>query len=135
MKKTKLEDRVLGKIKKDKVKMKPKIWFMAQEWGLKSFVGIAMVGVGLLLLTMGYMLDVNSSWGLLDFGDLGWELFLQDFPFVFLLGSIGLLIVAVVGFGKVGENYKRAKLTLLGIVLGAVLIITLLLWQVKSIVF
>ena len=119
------KNKILDKIKSGEVKMKPKWKFEVIKW---SEVGIWVVMVGLAVvgaMGIGYFLMIYNLVELSEFGDLGWQIFYEDFPYI--LGGISILgiIVGLVTMMNIGHNYKRSWQRNFFIMTFAILLLTI----------
>lgn len=102
------KSKILDKIKNGEVKMKPRWEFELIKWsevGLwLGMMGMAIIGV----MGIAYFLAIYNLVELSEFGDLGWQIFYEDFPYI--LGSMSIfgLIIGIVVMMNIGDNYKRS---------------------------
>jgi len=102
------KNKILDKIKTGEVKMKPRWKFEAVKWS-EMGLWIAMMGLGVVgAMGMGYFLMVYNLVELAEFGDLGWQILYEDFPYILGAMSIFGLIVGVIVMMNIGNNYKRS---------------------------
>ncbi len=132
MNKTKKE--ILEKIRKNEIKMKPKWWFVAKTMGLRSGVGLIWLLGALAASGLWYWWDINNPIELAGVGDVGWEVIKDKLPYWLVVG-LGLLL----GGGgmlylKTGENYKKTTRTIVLIVAGAMIGLTILMtwWRYQN---
>jgi hypothetical protein len=98
---------ILRKIKNEEVAMKPKWWFVLKESLLRGgWIVLFLTGVLLMSLTVYFVKRLNPT-ELWEFGSLGAEVFIQDFPYWFVAGVIIIFLSNVMLLSKIGENYKR----------------------------
>lgn len=104
--------RILEKIKKKEIRMKPRWIFWLEEAGAKSGLGLILllVAIGLSMVVMFWQVYNPSE--LTEYGEAGWALIREDFPYLWLLGAVVLGIGGVVLESKLGENYKRTTTVL-----------------------
>lgn len=102
------QNKILTRIKSGEVKMKPKWEFTAVKiierllW--LAFIGTTVVGVA----TIFYFIGIYNPVDLAEFGDLGWQIFYEDFPYIWGTVSLLCLIGGSIVFLKTGNNYKRS---------------------------
>lgn len=107
MKKNNLEKIILKKIESGEVKMKPKWKFEAVDKGIK---GVLMTT---LLMTAGAILSVifffrdYRPWELIELGEVGRQLIVEDFPYHWLIFGMILVTVTVFVLRKIGNNYRK----------------------------
>lgn len=98
---------ILKKIEKKEVKMKPKWRFVAKIWGLNGawlITGLtAALGVSIIV----YFLQEYNPFELYLYGDVGWSLLQEDFPYVWLLAIMALIVGGTLLESQIGDNYKR----------------------------
>lgn len=104
-----MKDKIVEKIKKGEIKMKPRWWF----WGLRMSQKVLWTTILLVIITWGainiYLASVRLNVGYFDFGVTGKELFWENIPFWLFLGiltSWGLLTLI---WGKMGNNYRKER--------------------------
>jgi hypothetical protein len=120
------KNKILDKIKSGKVKMKPRWEFEIKKW---SEVGIWISMIGLMVsgvVSIAYFLTIYNLSELSQFGDLGWQIFYEDFPYIWGVVAIFSLITGIFVMMNSGENYKRSWQKNLMIFTGVVLILTIL---------
>ena len=123
MNKTKKE--ILKKIKSGEVRMKPKWEFTAIRW---AEVGMWLMSIGLVILawvSIGHFMQIYDPKELAEFGDLGWQIFYEDFPYIWGFVAIFSLIIGLLLMVKFGDNYKRSWQKNLMIMSGIILIMTI----------
>lgn len=115
-----MKKEILKKIKSGEVKMKPAWEFRAIRW---AEVGMWLTSIGLMMLatvSIGYFLQMYNPKELIEYGDIGWQLFYEDFPYCWLLASVFFLITGSMVWLKIGNNYKKSwqknlLLTIIGV--------------------
>lgn len=122
---------ILKKIESGKIRMKPKWQFVIQnwaEWGVWVVTILMMVMAG---GTIGYFMTVYNPAKWIEFGELGWQVFYEDFPYfwmiVWILFSIGggtLLL-------NIGKNYKRSWKKNLIITIGVAMLVSMIVFVVR----
>jgi hypothetical protein len=107
MKKKTLQKIILKKIETGEVKMKPRWKFEAADKGIKGAL------VTTLLLTAGAILSVvfffrdYRPWELIELGEVGRQLIVEDFPYHWLISGTVLVTATVFVLRKVGDNYRK----------------------------
>jgi len=125
-----MKKEILNKIKKGEVKMKPRWKFVAEEAGVKALIiGILiMCATGLSMLSLFWELYQPTE--LIGFGEIGWQLIKEDFPYLWLivaliLGGSGLYLEP-----KIGNNYRKGwqfwTIVTILVVFGLTILITFL---------
>ncbi|MFC1622133.1 hypothetical protein ACFL13_01985 [Patescibacteria group bacterium] len=112
------KEKIINKIKKGEVKMKPKVYF-----ALASFIlGLGISGVVILQIFISNFIFHRIK-TIQDFGMRRPPMFLKFFPWELLLLSLGLVILGVYLYKKYEFSYKKGLLQIiLAFVLGTVLI-------------
>lgn len=103
-----MKKEILKKIKSGEVKMKPAWEFTITRW---VEVGMWLTSIGLMMLatvSIGYFLQIYNPKELMEYGDIGWQLFYEDFPYYWLLASVFFLITGSMVWLKIGDNYKKS---------------------------
>jgi uncharacterized membrane protein len=88
--------------------MKPKWEFTITKW---AELGMWMTSIGLMMLatvSIGYFLQIYNPKELIEYGDIGWQVFYEDFPYYWLIASVFFLITGSVVWLKIGDNYKKS---------------------------
>jgi len=124
MKTTKKE--ILKKIKSGKVKMKPRWRFEAVKWMEVGGWLLSMGIVILSILSVGYFIELYNPRELAMFGDLGWQIFYEDFPYLWGIMALAFLAIGMVVWINTGSNYKKSWQKNLLITLGTILVLTVL---------
>jgi hypothetical protein len=106
---SKTKDVILKKIKDKKIKIKPRWKFVAEDVGIRTVVAIGLLGAAIALSTIGFFLDLYNPKDLAEFGEVGWQLFKEDFPYFWLISAIGLGIAGWFLEPKIGSNYKKSS--------------------------
>ena len=105
--------------------MKPRWKFEATKWGEVGIwigmMGIVVVGV----MGIAYFLTIYNLSELSEFGDLGWQIFYEDFPYIWGIIAMISLVTATFVFIKIGRNYKRSWQKNMMMTGGIVLILTI----------
>jgi hypothetical protein len=107
--------KIMEKIKKNEVKMKPKWWFVAKMEAMKGFTVVMLLTGTLAWAMMVYRAEIDTPIELFDYGELGREIVFLDFPYVFLVSGVILAIGSGILFLKIGDNYKKNVKVVLGI--------------------
>ena len=85
---------------------------------LLSAIAITMIGI---------FVREYQPLSLLELGEVGKQLLIEDFPYWWLMGGGLFLILAVVIIGNIGNNYRRKKNEMWLMTLGIVLLLSLIL--------
>ncbi len=116
---------VMEKIEKDEVKMKPKWQFKAMVYGMKSAVIILLLAGAISLLMMAYLAQKYTPLELLDYGDVGREILLSDFPYLFLGGVLIACLGSGILYSKIGDHYKKTTKMVMLLVAGAIAVVSM----------
>lgn len=124
MNKTKRE--ILEKIKTNKIKMRPKWKFVAEEIGGKVVTAIVLIGASVAMATVGVFVDRYNPIELSKYGEIGWQLLREDFPYLWLISALVLGIAGWQAEEKLGDNYKREWWFWAGVTVVAVTIMSVI---------
>lgn len=127
MKKTKnkksIHDQVMKRIKKDKIKMKPRVYFVIGSLALGVGIAGTLAVAGFFINMIVFRLRMQGPLGYLKFGRLGRSVFVEIFPW-------RSLALAVIGMGiglwlwkQYGVSYKRS---FVGVVLATISLVLVL---------
>jgi hypothetical protein len=105
--------------------MKPKWKFEMIMWSEIGLWIVTMIGVVMAIMGIAYFLTIYNIFELLEFGDLGWQIFYEDFPYIWGFVAIFSLIIGLLLMVKFGDNYKRSWQKNLMIMSGIILIMTI----------
>lgn len=118
----KIKKDILEKIDKGEIKLKPRWEFEL----VKTLVGGLFLGVlgGLMIMIVfiGMFFDQYKIRELWEYGDIGRDLLISDFPYKWLAIAIITLITAWVGFGKMGTNYRTESTKKILLTIGWILL-------------
>ena len=132
MKKNKIKNEILEKIRKDEVKMKP-WWTFRVIW-----LGLNMTTWGMLAICAGFLawflwrVELLEPWEVLKFGELGEEIVLEEFPYGILLSILALGIGGYWFLKNTGENYKKSRVKMLLATALIVMAVTVVWWILKQ---
>jgi hypothetical protein len=116
---TRVEQEIMKKIISEEVRMKPGWWFRIKEAGIRTILVMLILGVGLTASTAVYVIAKMNLGELMQFGEIGREIIIEDFPYLMVTGVILMGIFGVMLSGKVGNNY-RVETKRLGLVVGLI---------------
>ena len=134
MKTDKVRTKLMEKISKSEVKMKPKWQFTLQATSFKGIWLLSILAGAIALSVIGYFIILyNPRELILEYGVVGRQLLLTDFPYLWLGGALVFFVGGAILFSKLGLNYKRqTKIVLLItsvlIVVATVAIMAIRLW-------
>lgn len=120
MNKTKKE--ILEKIKTNKIKMRPKWKFEAENIGFKTLALVIILGSALGLAMVGVFVAMYNPVELSGYGEIGWDLIKADFPYLWLISTIVLGITGWLIEKNLGDNYKRGWIFWAGVTAVAIII-------------
>lgn len=107
MQKMSLDKKIMEKIKKDKIKMRPKFVFVAEKIilviGLVLSVIISIILINLAL----YIIKNNGAMEFLEFGREGWAAFWEAFPYGFLIWTAIFIGLTYLTFRQFDFSYKK----------------------------
>jgi hypothetical protein len=116
---------ILKKIKDGEIKMKPRWEFKLKELGTEG-IGLMVVTVAAVALSaLYYFIKIYDPREWLPFEEIGWQIFLEDFPYYWLILNIFLVCVGVWLWSRVGQNYKKTWGRLALVVVGGVLLLSI----------
>jgi len=111
--------------------MKPKWQFVAKIWVER---GIWLISIGTIvtaILAINYFLTIYDPKKLAEFGDLGWQVFYEDFPYFWML----VWIIFALGGGTlllhIGNNYRRSWQKNVLITIGVAVLIAMVMLIIK----
>jgi|SRR3989339_1233704 len=123
---------VLEKIRKEKIKMKPKWWFVTWAAGMRGGVILAWLMAAMVMAGLWYWWDVNNPKELMGLRDLGWEVLQTNLPY-WLMAELGVVVITGgILYSKVGENYKKTTKVLVLIMAGVIIGLTVLMTWLGS---
>ena len=103
-----IKKEILTKIGKKEIRMKPKWVFKAEKEGIRG-IWLLMILAGAVAVSMiYYFMEIYNPGQLLsDYGEIGKDLLLTDFPYLWLLGIIVFLGGGAILLTKIGDNYRK----------------------------
>jgi len=122
--------KIIEKITKGEIKMKPKWYFGLKKVAIKLGLGVTVVAtVGCLILVY-FLVKIGLDLKMFEYGDLGRQMFIANIPWGWIVGFIISLLGGVEIFSKIGTNYRQNNLIKLfkigwvvAILLGGVMLI------------
>lgn len=121
-----VEKEILRKIKKGEVKMRPKWWFIAMNRSAQGALVMAVLTAGAGIMAVGTFVDVYRPWDILQLGEVGRQLLLEDFPYWWLATGLLFFGLGIWLLEKIGDNYKRTtKIRTLAILVIGLILVTL----------
>jgi len=128
---SKLEKKIMAKIKKNGVRMKPKWWFRIIKDGQILFLSSVFVISSLFVASCLYFIGlINPPW-LLKMGDIGREVLLENLPYLLILSALITIFFAFSIYPKVGDNYKKQKLQISLFVFTTIIVLTIVLTSLR----
>lgn len=122
----------MSQIKKKEIKMKPKWWFRIQKIGIKDGWILLIIISSVLVRLVWYLIGVINPKELIEFGEIGREVIINDFPYFTLLITISVIILAGFIFAQLENNYKLTRFRIWLTVLFIVGVGSLLLSLIRS---
>lgn len=123
---------ILSKIKSGEIKMKPKWEFAVKAMGIRGMWALLLSGVAWSVLGIVYFVNLYNPIELAQFGDVGRQVFLEDFPYYWLLGTGLFLFLATRLLSKLGENYRKTTKWMVLITGIGALLITAMMFLVRK---
>ena len=116
---------ILNKIKNGKLKMKPRWRFVAEDIGIKTIAAMGLMGAAIGISMIGFFWEMYDPRELTNYGEIGWQLLREDFPYFWLISALALGVAAWYLEPKIGDNYKKSSwfwmiISLVGIVILAI---------------
>ena len=96
--------------------------------GIVIVMGTVAVGLSMVVL----FFEVYDPRELAQFGEVGWQLLKEDFPYVWLITALVLGILGVFIERTDGQNYKKPKRWLALISFGVVLAVTVIIVLIRK---
>ncbi|MDP4009938.1 MAG: hypothetical protein Q8P53_03055 [Candidatus Shapirobacteria bacterium] len=127
-----MKEKIMSQIKKKEIKMKPKWWFRIQKIGIKGGWILLIIISSVLVRLVWYLIGVINPKELIEFGEIGREVIINDFPYFTLLITISVIILAGFIFAQLENNYKLTRFRIWLSVLFAVSVCSLLLSLIRS---
>lgn len=121
-----IKKNILEKIENNEVKMKPKWWFVAKALGIRGIWWLMILAVSISISVIVYFWQIYEPAEMMEFGEIGTDLILNDFPYVWLVGTIVFFTGGMVLLSKLGDNYKKTVKTVLALTSVAVILTTIL---------
>jgi len=126
-----LKKKVMDKITKNAIRMKPKWWFQVIKDGEILFLSSVFIISSLFVASSLYFIGlINPSW-LLGMGDIGREVLLENLPYPLILSALITIFFAFSIYPKVGDNYKKQKLQIALFVFTTIVILTVILTSLR----
>lgn len=104
---TKLEDKIMSKIKNGQVKLRSKYIFLAEKLGLGSAFALSVVLAVLFLNLFFFYLKTTDNLEYLSFGSAGIYAFLESFPYLLVISFMMFLFLAGYLLAKTDFSYKK----------------------------
>jgi hypothetical protein len=103
-----IKKELLTKIESEEIRMKPKVWFLLENGGIKSIWLLLLLAGAVAISMIYYFIKIYSPGQLIDdYGEIGRDLLLTDFPYLWLLGLVVFFGSGVLLMTKIGDNYKK----------------------------
>jgi len=122
-----LTEKVMGKIHEDKVKMRPRSYFVIGGIILAVGLAVALLTAGFFTNLAFFRLRAHAPFNYFQFGPLGFHPFLATFPWLHILVAIGGFIAVILLLRHYDISYKKRFLGLVGGVLALVMAVGLIL--------
>ena len=128
----KIKTKIMEKIRKDEIKMKPGWWFEGISWSLKAGNWLTIMVASIFLAWGIFWMEMVKPLEALSYGDLGRELVLESIPYLSLIVGVVSLIAGVIFYKNRGENYKKSRERIWITVVLTVVITTILFSVLRS---
>ncbi|MFA7301722.1 MAG: hypothetical protein WC069_05405 [Candidatus Shapirobacteria bacterium] len=117
--------KLINKIKSGEVKMKPKWQFEVKKWAEIGLWLMTIIAVVVGVMGIAYFMTIYNISELSEFGDLGWQIFYEDFPYIWGITAIFSLIAGILVMINTGHNYKKSWQQNLMIMSAIILVLTI----------
>ena len=107
MSKNRIEKEILGQIQNRKIRMKPRWWFQILTTGIRGIWLLMVLAAAISISIIAYFIETYNPVELVEYGDVGNELFVVDFPYIWLVGAIIFFVSGAILLSKLGSNYKK----------------------------
>ena len=103
-----IKKEILTKIGKKELKMRPKWIYRLETEGVRG-IWLLMILAGAMAVSMiYYFMEIYNPGQLLsDYGEIGKDLLLTDFPYLWLLGMAVFFGGGTILLTKIGDNYRK----------------------------
>ncbi len=127
-----IKKEILIKIEQNKVKMKPKWWFVAKALGIRGIWWLMILATSISISIVIYFWQIYKPAELMEFGEIGTNLILNDFPYVWMAGAVILFGGGSILLSKLGDNYKKTAKAMLILTSIAIIVITILVVLIRN---
>jgi len=107
-----LSQKVMEQIKKEKVKMRPRVYFLVGSVLLGVGLAGAILGAILFLNLAFFRMRIHGPFGFLMFGEFGFRPFLATFPWLPLFISLAAILTGIILLKRYDISYKKSFLVL-----------------------
>jgi hypothetical protein len=121
-KKQNIERKILGKIKSGEIQMKSKWKFVVEMWEQRALWCLFILATGLSISGIAFFAQRYNPKDLFEYGSIGWQVFYEDFPYLWLIGAIIFWIMAIKIWHGLGENYRMTTKKI--VIAGSLLLIS-----------
>lgn len=111
----KLDSKIKRKIVNNEIKMKPKWQFVALDSGIKGVWLLTVLAVAVAMSMIVYFSYEYNLKELVNYGEVGIELWWSDFPYLWLLAGIIFFEGGFLLLLRIGDNYKKSVRIILAI--------------------
>ncbi len=122
----------MEKIENKEIKMKSKWWFFAKTTSLRGIILLNILLCSIILSATVYLVSLKTPLELFSYGNIGMEIFFNDFPYIWLISAVVLIISGTILLSKVGDNYRKTTKTVLAINIVFIIIATLIFGLLKN---
>lgn len=103
-----IKKEILTKIGKKEIEMRPKWIYRLETEGVRGiWLLMILAGAGAASMIYYFMEIYNPGQLLSDYGEIGKDLLLTDFPYLWLLGIVVFLGGGVILLTRIGDNYRK----------------------------
>lgn len=102
--------KIIEKINKGEVKMKPKWFFGIKKAATDIGLGVSIVAAVACLVLTYFLVKIGLDLKMFEYGSLGRQMFLTNIPWRWVLGFLVSLLGGVVIFSRIGMNYRQNNL-------------------------
>ncbi len=122
-----LEEKVMGKIKEGKIKLRSRYIFLAKKLGLGGGVVLSIILTIIFINLTFFTVKISGNLEFLSLGKIGFLAFLESFPYQWIAVGLIFFLAASALLSRYDISYKKPFKALLGILLVLIFIASTLL--------
>ena len=105
----KLEKKIMSKIAKENIKIKPKWYFGLIEKGQILLLSAIFITSSVLIASVFYFIELIQPKSLMNMGNIGRQVLLENLPYLLILSTTFTIFFSLFIYQKTGDNYKKQK--------------------------